>query len=78
MVILPLMARNPSCKAVSLIPSNETPSVVAKQILERYSIEYSILKNLHTIAKHAIPHSIESCCLIKGKLLITFFLFLLH
>lgn len=32
------MVRNPSCKAVSLIPSHETPSVVAKQILERYSI----------------------------------------
>lgn len=40
--------------------------------------EYSILKNLHIIARHATPHSIASCCLIKGKLLITFFLFLLH
>ena len=56
----PLIVRNPSCKAVSLIPSNETPSVVAKQILERYSIEYSILKNyipsqgmqLHTPSHH--------------------------
>ena len=50
------MVRNPSCKAVSLIPSHETPSVVAKQILERYSILKNYIPSqgmqLHTPSHH--------------------------
>jgi hypothetical protein len=51
----------PKVFAVSLIPSMETPSVVAKQSFDRESEEYSLPKYLHIIFKQATPHNILSC-----------------
>ena len=51
---------NPSVFAASLMPNSDTPSVVAKQSLDRESIEYTLPKYLHTICKQAMPHCMES------------------
>ena len=52
---------NPNIFAASLMPSMETPSVVAKQIFDRESKEYSLPKYLHIICKQVIPHCMLSC-----------------
>ena len=52
---------SPKVFAVSLIPSIETPSVVAKQSFDRESKEYSLPKYLQIIYKQVMPHSILSC-----------------
>ena len=44
-----------------MIPSRDTPSVVAKQSFDREFIEYSLPKYLQIICKQAMPHCIVSC-----------------
>lgn len=61
MAALAQVVCNPRVLAASLMPSKETPSVVAKQSFDRESKEYSLPKYLHTICKQAMPHCIESC-----------------
>ena len=50
--------------------NSKGPSVVAKQICDRDSREYSLPKYLHTICRQAMPHCIVSYCCIMGKRLI--------
>ena len=52
-------------RVASLIPSIETPSLVAKQISDRKWREYSLPKYLLTICKQATPHCIEYCAVIS-------------
>lgn len=60
-VVLALVAYKPKVFAASLIPSRDTPSVVAKQSFDREFIEYSLPKYLQIICKQAMPHCIVSC-----------------
>lgn len=60
-VALALTVCNPSVLAASLMPSMDTPSVVAKQSFDRESKEYSLPKYLQIIYKQVMPHSILSC-----------------
>ena len=68
MVVFVLIVCNPRILAPSLMPSKDTPSVVAKQSFDSESIVYSLPKLLHIICKHATPHCIESCWGVNGKL----------